>query len=247
MLRLAGLRPRLRSWSAMKRTASWSPNSCAHRYVPPRAIVLEPVGRNTAPAIALAALAPIAAGKRRGAVAGAARRPRDPRCRGVPGGRAGRRGRGAGGAARHLRHRSAAPETGYGYIRRGAAGRRRLAHRPLRREARARAPRNSSPAASTTGTAACSCSAPAATSRSCERYAPDIAAACERAFGGPARPGFHAHRSGRVFRLPERVDRLRRDGEDHRSAVVIPLDAGWSDVGSWSSLHDASLRMLTAM
>ena len=28
--------------------------------------------------------------------------------------------------------------------------------------------------------------------------------------------------------------------EKTRSAVMVPLDAGWSDVGSWSALHDAS-------
>ena len=27
--------------------------------------------------------------------------------------------------------------------------------------------------------------------------------------------------------------------EKTRSAVVVPLDAGWSDVGSWSALHDS--------
>ena len=30
--------------------------------------------------------------------------------------------------------------------------------------------------------------------------------------------------------------------EKTREAVVVPLDAGWSDVGSWSALYDASDR-----
>ena len=28
--------------------------------------------------------------------------------------------------------------------------------------------------------------------------------------------------------------------EKTRDAVVVPLDAGWSDVGSWAALHEAS-------
>ena len=79
-------------------------------------------------------------------------------------------------AARHLRHRArSAPETGYGYIQRGAArSGAACPHRALRREARPRArATNSSPPASTTGTAACSCSAP-------RRYLEELAALCAR-------------------------------------------------------------------
>ena len=133
-----------------------------------QSIVLEPVGRNTAPAIALAAHAALAGG------AG------DPMLLVLP--------------ADHVIPDVAAfqaavrlaataaragqlvtfgvvprgPETGYGYIRRGAPRRPVAgASRASSRSPSAPAPRNSSPAASITGTAACSCSAPGATSRSC--------------------------------------------------------------------------------
>ena len=58
------------------------------------AILLEPVGRNTAPAVALAALKALEIDP--DAIAGGgARRPCDPRCTGVPAGRADRRRAGA--------------------------------------------------------------------------------------------------------------------------------------------------------
>lgn len=36
--------------------------------------------------------------------------------------------------------------------------------------------------------------------------------------------------------LSGRVGRLRGVKETHADAVVVLMDAGWSDVGSWSSL-----------
>ena len=38
-----------------------------------------------------------------------------------------------------------------------------------------------------------------------------------------------------------RVDRLRGDGKDARS-LVLPIDVGWSDVGSWKALWEVSSR-----
>ena len=54
--------------------------------------------------------------------------------------------------------------------------------------------------------------------RNCERYAPDIAARlrARRSRGARARPGFHARRRDALRGLPQRVDRLRGDGEDRR-------------------------------
>ena len=113
------------------------------------------------------------AGRRRGCgAAGAAVRPRDRATRpafraAVAARRAGRRGRQAG----HLRHR--ADRAGdrlrlHQGRRRGRAAVR--ARRALRREARRGDRRRpTSPTAATSGTAACSCSAPRATSTSCER------------------------------------------------------------------------------
>ncbi|HEY1899910.1 MAG TPA: mannose-1-phosphate guanylyltransferase/mannose-6-phosphate isomerase [Steroidobacteraceae bacterium] len=72
------------------------------------------------------------------------------------------------------------------------------------------------------------------------RLAPEMAAACRAAFeGGQADLDFT-----RVAR--EAFERCPSDSIDYAvmektsGAVMVPLDAGWSDVGSWSALHAAS-------
>ncbi|MGB6450678.1 MAG: mannose-1-phosphate guanylyltransferase/mannose-6-phosphate isomerase, partial [Steroidobacteraceae bacterium] len=73
-----------------------------------------------------------------------------------------------------------------------------------------------------------------------ERLAPEIAKVCEAAFRG-ARSDLDFTRVD-----PEVFDPCPADSIDYAvmektsAAVVVPLDAGWSDVGSWSALHDAS-------
>jgi len=70
-------------------------------------------------------------------------------------------------------------------------------------------------------------------------HAPDILKVCNQAFGT-------AERSGEFLRLGLEFATCRSDSIDYAvmektsRAAVVPLDAGWSDVGSWSSLHDAS-------
>jgi mannose-1-phosphate guanylyltransferase/mannose-6-phosphate isomerase len=70
--------------------------------------------------------------------------------------------------------------------------------------------------------------------------APDIHAACERAVAA-ARRDLDFTRLG-----TQEFSDCRSDSIDYavmektRDAVVVPLDAGWSDVGSWSALHEAS-------
>lgn len=73
-----------------------------------------------------------------------------------------------------------------------------------------------------------------------EKFAPDIHAACQQAFAG-------AKKDLDFLRLPtEAFAACRSDSIDYavmektRDAVVVPLDAGWNDVGSWSALHEAS-------
>lgn len=73
-------------------------------------------------------------------------------------------------------------------------------------------------------------------------HAPDIAEVCERAWQGaktdsdfirPDAALFTACRSDSIdYAVMEKVE----------GAAVVPLDAGWSDVGSWSSLHEALER-----
>jgi mannose-1-phosphate guanylyltransferase/mannose-6-phosphate isomerase len=72
-----------------------------------------------------------------------------------------------------------------------------------------------------------------------ERHAPDIAAAARSAMA-TARPDLDFVRVDRSS-----FEACRSDSIDYavmektRDAVVVPLDAGWNDVGSWSALHAA--------
>ena len=72
-----------------------------------------------------------------------------------------------------------------------------------------------------------------------KRFAPDILAACETAIS-------HAQRDLDFTRIAQAdFAACRGDSIDYAvmektaDAVVVPLDAGWSDVGSWSALKDA--------
>jgi mannose-1-phosphate guanylyltransferase/mannose-6-phosphate isomerase len=71
------------------------------------------------------------------------------------------------------------------------------------------------------------------------QYAPDIATAARGALAG-ATPDLDFVRVERAA-----FEACRSDSIDYAvmektaDAVVVPLDAGWSDVGSWSALHDA--------
>ncbi len=50
-------------------------------------------------------------------------------------------------------------------------------------------------------------------------------------------PDYEARLARNVGANPEGADRRGADGEDERIAV-IPVDIGWSDVGSWEALFD---------
>ena len=71
------------------------------------------------------------------------------------------------------------------------------------------------------------------------RHAPDIAQAARAALAG-AKPDLDFVRVDKAA-----FEACRAESIDYavmektRDAVVVPLDAGWSDVGSWSALHDA--------
>ncbi|MDN3518901.1 mannose-1-phosphate guanylyltransferase/mannose-6-phosphate isomerase [Aquisalimonas lutea] len=73
-----------------------------------------------------------------------------------------------------------------------------------------------------------------------ERLEPDMVAACREALDG-------AQRDLDFIRLePEAFARCRSDSIDYavmertRDAMVIPMDPGWSDLGSWSALQAVS-------
>src|SRR5262249_10944577 len=69
--------------------------------------------------------------------------------------------------------------------------------------------------------------------------APDIYQACTQAFTAAKRDLDFTRLPGKEFGA------CRSDSIDYavmektRLGVVVPLDAGWSDVGSWSALHEA--------
>ncbi|CAN5354494.1 mannose-1-phosphate guanylyltransferase/mannose-6-phosphate isomerase [soil metagenome] len=73
-----------------------------------------------------------------------------------------------------------------------------------------------------------------------ERYAPDMLAACRRAVA-------EAQADLDFLRLErEAFESVEADSIDYavmekaENVVVVALDAGWSDVGTWDSLHEAS-------
>jgi mannose-1-phosphate guanylyltransferase/mannose-6-phosphate isomerase len=209
---------------------------------PARSIVLEPAGRNTAPAIALAAHAALAADEGdallmvlpadhviadvaafQAAVQTASSVARD-------------------GALVTFGVVPTAAETGYGYIRRGtlAGGAYRIVEfvekpDPLRAQQfvssgeyywnsgmflfRARR-----------------------YLEELERHAPDIASACRKSFAGAKRDLDFTRIDTAAFQScrSESIDYAVM--EKTQEAMVVPLNAGWSDVGSWASLHAACER-----
>ena len=154
-----------------------------------QAILLEPVGRNTAPAIAIAALQATRDGRSDPLllVLPADHVIRDVAAFHAARGRRAARGRGR--RTRHLRHgarqaRKPATATSVAVLpRRQCRG--CASHRRLRREARCRA-RRAVPRQrrATAGTAACSCSAPSRYLAELGKHAPDILAACRKAVDG---------------------------------------------------------------
>ncbi len=202
----------------------------------PQAIILEPAGRNTAPAIALAALQ--AAPEALLLVL-----PADHVIRDVPAFQAAVRSAMPPAQAGKLVTFGivpTAPETGYGYIKQAAATGQgafpieRFIEKPDAARAAAflaeggyywnsgmflfRADRYLEELA---------------------KHAPDIAHAA-RASLAAAKPDLDFVRVDKVAFEASRADSIDYAVmEKTRDAVVVPLAAGWSDVGSWSALHQA--------
>jgi mannose-1-phosphate guanylyltransferase/mannose-6-phosphate isomerase len=213
--------------------------------IEPRATVLEPFGRNTAPAIALAAHAAL---KGLAAQAHAV----DPVLLVLPADHvirdigafhsAVRTALAAAEAGRLATFGIVArtPETGYGYIQRGEAsgaafGIARFVEKPNAERAREfvvsgnyywnsgmflfRARRYL---------------------QELERFAPEMARICEAAFRGAKADLDFTRIEAAIFEAcpADSIDYAVM--EKTADAVVVPLNAGWSDVGSWASLHEAS-------
>jgi mannose-1-phosphate guanylyltransferase/mannose-6-phosphate isomerase len=208
----------------------------------PRAIVLEPFGRNTAPAIALAALAALKT----------APDGEDPVLLVLPADHVIRDVAAFQSAAAIARVSAEAgqlvtfgvvphaPETGYGYIRRGES------LGAVQRIAQFVEKPNLTRAQSFIESGDHYWNSGMFVFRArryleeLEKFAPAIAVAC--------RESFLASKADLDFTRvdAERFESCPSDSIDYAvmektaDAVVVPLDAGWSDVGSWASLHAAS-------
>jgi mannose-1-phosphate guanylyltransferase/mannose-6-phosphate isomerase len=73
-----------------------------------------------------------------------------------------------------------------------------------------------------------------------EKLVPEIAKACSAALAGARADLDFARVDAKAFKAcpSDSIDYAVM--EKTADAVVVPLEAGWSDVGSWSALHDAS-------
>jgi mannose-1-phosphate guanylyltransferase/mannose-6-phosphate isomerase len=213
--------------------------------IEPRATLLEPFGRNTAPAIALAAHA---------VLKGLATRPNavEPVLLVLPADHVIRDT-----AAFHQAVRTAlaaaeggqlatfgivasAPETGYGYIQRGEAS--GAAFRITRFVEKPNSERAREFVAS--GNYYWNSGMFLFRARrylqELERFAPEMARTCEAAFRGATADMDFTRIDAALFEScpADSIDYAVM--EKTADAVVVPLNAGWSDVGSWASLHAAS-------
>jgi mannose-1-phosphate guanylyltransferase/mannose-6-phosphate isomerase len=213
---------------------------------PAQAIVLEPAGRNTAPAIALAAHAALSAA---GAAGTAGEEllllvlPADHVIRNAHAFRDAVQVAVSAARAGNLATFGVvpqAPETGYGYIRRGAAdGAAWRIENFVEKPERARAEEFVASGEYYWNSGMFVFGARRYLDE-LQRLAPDIAEACERAYSAAQRDLDFTRIDATAFAScrSESIDYAVM--EKTAAAVVVPLDAGWSDVGSWSSLHDAS-------
>ena len=205
----------------------------------PAAIVLEPVGRNTAPAVAVAALAAI---RSAGEAAMLLVLPADHLIADVAAFQAAvRAGLAAARSGRLVTFGvvPTAPETGYGYIRRGAgAGPAFPIAEFVEKPDAARAAQYLASGDYLWNSGMFLFGARRYLDE-LARYAPAMLEATTAALGA-------ATHDLDFLRLPAaEFARCPSDSIDYavmektQDAVVVPLDAGWSDVGSWSALHAA--------
>jgi mannose-1-phosphate guanylyltransferase/mannose-6-phosphate isomerase len=213
-------------------------------HVTPRATLLEPFGRNTAPAIALAAHAAL---KGAGTVGGAEPLllvlPADHVIRDVPAfQRAVRIAQAAAASGQLVTFGvvATAAETGYGYIQRGAARGEAFQIARFVEKPNLETARNFVQSGAYYWNSGMFLFGAQRYLQELARFAPDMARVCAAAF-----------RDARADLDFTRIDAASFEAcpadsidyalmEKTADAVVVPLAAGWSDVGSWSSLHEAS-------
>ena len=206
--------------------------------LPPSAILLEPIGRNTAPAIALAAHAAIAAA---GADALMLVLPADhvlTDLRAFQASITQATPAAAEGKLVAFGIVARTPETGYGYIKRGTpVGAVTPIARFVEKPDQARAESFVASGDYFWNSGMFLFGARRFLDE-LARYAPDIAQVCESANASAVRDQDFTRVSESIFST------CRSDSVDYavmektRDAVMVPLDAGWNDVGSWAALHD---------
>jgi mannose-1-phosphate guanylyltransferase/mannose-6-phosphate isomerase len=212
-----------------------------HIGVTPAAIVLEPVGRNTAPAVAIAALAALQAAAP-GEEPVLLVMPADHLLRDVPAfHRAVRAGLPAASSGKLVTFGvvPTKPETGYGYIRRGGgAGPAYPIAEFVEKPDAARAATYLA-AGDYLWNSGMFLLGARRYVEELGRLAPAMRAACEAALAGAKRDLDFTRLDAAAFgRCPsDSIDYAVM--EKTSDAVVVPLDAGWSDVGSWSALHES--------
>jgi len=204
----------------------------------PTAILLEPEGRNTAPAIALAAHAALST---LGEDALLLVLPADHTLRDLQAFRTAIRAASAAAEAGQLVAFgivARSPETGYGYIRRGAGeGTVRPIVRFVEKPDLQRA-REFVASGEYFWNSGMFMFGARRFLGELARLAPDIAEICARASATSVRDRDFTRVDGATFAQcrGESVDYAVM--EKTRDAVMVPLDAGWSDVGSWAALHE---------
>lgn len=212
-------------------------------HIEPRALVLEPFGRNTAPAIALAAQAALkAAGGTADADPVLLVLPADHVIRDVPAFQ--KAARVALPAAEQGKLVTfgvvpSAPETGYGYIQRetGQSGVHRIARFVEKPDAdKAAQFLRSGEYYWNSGMFMFKARRYL---QELERLAPEIAKVCATAFSSAKSDLDFTRIESKAFEAcpSDSIDYAVM--EKTADAVVVPLDAGWSDVGSWAALHGA--------
>jgi mannose-1-phosphate guanylyltransferase / mannose-6-phosphate isomerase len=208
--------------------------------IEPQAIVLEPIGRNTAPAVAVAALF-------------AAQVDSDPLLLVLPADHVIADGRAFGAAVRVAMEAAQEgrlvtfaivpdrPETGYGYIRRGAA-RSGWAELDEFKEKPDRATAEAYVASGEYGwNSGMFLFAARQLLAEMRTHAPDIVAACERVVAAAKLEGGQVRLGAEFAQCPSNsIDRAVM--EKTSQGAVVTLDAGWSDVGSWTALHEVLAR-----
>ena len=75
-----------------------------------------------------------------------------------------------------------------------------------------------------------------------QKLAPEIFVACEKSMASKTHDGDFVRPDPEAFAdcPSDSIDYAVM--EKSQNAMMVPLDAGWSDVGSWSALHDVSMR-----